>query len=326
MGQPLSLLTLPLSFLQKVEIKSIYILLFFSCLFLNSCTDSRSDDYQLIETDSEFDFHSIEVFEGALYATGGDVWNRSNLVYSSDGTSWSTDSLTNKSIFDLYTDGFSLYGVGNDGYIFSGQPDLKLTRTKFWGLLRAFTSSNEGFIAAGGKDFNKGWIYKVNSQLTIDTAHIFENEILDVACSNSGVCIACGYGVIMTSNDFGISWKRSPENGDYYNSIAINGKGEIFIVGYNGSILRSNDSGQSWEKLKNGHSPLANNKPFRTIKFQGDQGVIVGDNGLIWISQNAGEDWEDISISTGLDIFDFAFYASNILCVSEAGQILKLKI
>lgn len=291
-----------------------------------SCTDSRSDEFQVIESESQYDFHSIEVFDGTLYATGGDVWNKSNLVYSTNGTSWSTDSLTNKSIFDLYTDGQSLYGVGNDGYIFSGQPELKLTRTKFWGLLRAFTSSNEGFIAAGGKDFNKGWIYKVNSELRIDTAHIFKNEILDVTCSNSGKCIACGYGVILTSNDAGVTWQRSTENGDYYNSIAINSKDEIFIVGYSGTIIKSKDDGESWEKLKNGHSPLANNKPFRTIKFQEDIGIIVGDNGLIWISQNAGKDWEDISINTDLDIFDFTFYQSNIICVSEAGQIFNIKI
>jgi len=293
---------------------------------LCSCTDSRSDEFQVIESESQYDFHSIEVFDGTLYATGGDVWNKSNLVYSTNGTSWSTDSLTNKSIFDLYTDGQSLYGVGNDGYIFSGQPELKLTRTKFWGLLRAFTSSNEGFIAAGGKDFNKGWIYKVNSELRIDTAHIFKNEILDVTCSNSGKCIACGYGVILTSNDAGVTWQRSTENGDYYNSIAINSKDEIFIVGYSGTIIKSKDDGESWEKLKNGHSPLANNKPFRTIKFQEDIGIIVGDNGLIWISQNAGKDWEDISINTDLDIFDFTFYQSNIICVSEAGQIFNIKI
>jgi hypothetical protein len=295
-------------------------------LVFSSCSDSRSDQYELLVTSSPFDFHSVELYKGQLFASGGDVWNKSNLAISQDGRNWKIDSLTNKSIFDLYTDGKTLFGVGNDGYIFSGQPDLQLTRTKFWGLLRAFTSSEVGFVAAGGKDFNKGWIYKVTPELQVDTTHFFENEILDVHCTNSGYCIACGYGLILISNDYGASWNRSDENGDYYNSIATNSRDEIFIVGYNGTIINSTDHGENWEKIKNGHSPLANNKPFRAIKFKAETGVIVGDNGLIWISQNDGKNWNDMSIDTDLDIFDFVFFQSKIICVSESGQILSIAL
>ena len=39
--------------------------------------------------------------------------------------------------------------------------------------------------------------------------------------------------------------------------IAMNAQKEIFIVGYHGTIIKSSDNGGSWEKLKNGHSPLA---------------------------------------------------------------------
>lgn len=305
---------------------------FFTLLFVSfsiyfvSCSESRSDEFELISTRSPFDFHCIEAFQGKLYATGGDIWNRSNMATSSNGSEWSVDSFANKSIFDLYSYDHSLFGVGNDGYIFSGRSDLQLTRTKFWGLLRSFTASQEGFIAVGGKDFNKGWIYKVSSELQIDTAHYFENEISSVSCNDSGRCIACGYGTILTSDNFGVSWQRSSENGDYYNSITVNDQDEFFIVGYNGTIIKSADNGETWSKIKNGHSPLANNKPFRTIKFHGEQGVIVGDNGLIWISQNGGNEWNDASIHTDLDLFDFAFFQSNIICASEAGQIIKITL
>lgn len=290
------------------------------------CSKSNSEDFELITTESPFDFHAIINHQDILYATGGDVWNRSNLLTSLNGKDWTVDSLTNKSIFDLYSKDNTLYGVGNDGYIFSGSPQLKLSRTEYWGMLRAFTSSNEGFIAAGGKDFNKGWIYVVNSDLMVDTAHIFENEILDVHCLNSGHCIACGYGVILTSTNAGLTWRRSEENGDYYNSIAKNRTNDVFIVGYNGTIIKSIDQGSTWIKLKNGHSPLANNKPFRAIKFNGSTGVIVGDNGLVWLSKNDGMDWKDISIATGMDLFDFDFLNDQIIAVSEKGQIISLMI
>lgn len=301
-------------------------LLFLICIYFTACSDSSFREFDLFKTTSSFDFHAIEIFEDIIYATGGDVWNKSILATSNDGINWSVDSLTNKSIFDLYSNNKMLYGVGNDGYILSGAPDLVLTRTKFWGLLKAFSESPDGFIAAGGKDFNKGWLYKVNNDLQVDTAHYFENEILDVVCNNSGTCIACGYGIILISKDSGLSWLRSSENGDYYNSIAVNSNGDFFIVGYNGNIIRSTNNGKSWKKFKNGHGLPSNNKPFRAIEFQDDLGIIAGENGLIWISYDLGENWEDISIDTDLDLYDFALFNSNIICVSESGQILNVKI
>ncbi|MEM9548161.1 MAG: YCF48-related protein [Bacteroidota bacterium] len=297
-----------------------------SGFFLLGCSDSASRDFELIETNSNFDFHSIENYQNMLYATGGDVWEKSELAISEEGQKWTVDSLTNKSIFDLYTDGNTLYGVGNDGYIFSGQPELTLSRTKFWGMLRGFSSSREGFIAVGGKDFNKGWIYKVNSNLQIDTTHTFENEFLTVDCNNLGTCIAAGYGIIASSVDYGISWQRSSETGDYYNAISVNNNGDFFIVGYNGTIIHSDDNGITWNKIKNGHSPLTDNKPFRSIKFKGETGVIVGDNGLIWISENSGQDWIDASIQTDLDLFDFTFFQSKVICASEGGRIISVGI
>ena len=304
----------------------LFISLSLVSILFYSCTNNRSDEYHLISTDSSYNFHAIVNHDDILYATGGDVWNKSNLLTSIDGIEWSLDSLTNKSIFDLYSNEKTLYAVGNDGYIFSGQPNLKLSRTKYWGMLRGFTATSNDFVAVGGKDFNKGWIYKVNSELQVDTAHFFENEILDVLCDNSGTCIACGYGTILISNNSGLTWKRSTENGDYYNSIASNAQKDIFIVGYHGTIIKSKDNGESWEKLKNGHSPLADNKPFRTIKFNGNIGIIVGDNGLIWISQDNGTTWEDISIDTDIDLFDLDFFESDIICVSELGKIVTLTI
>lgn len=292
----------------------------------SSCSKSRSDSFEVIATSSPFDFHSIEVFESNIYATGGDVWMKSDLAKSSNGKEWIVDSLTNKSIFDLYSDDQFLYGVGNDGYIFSGDPKLELTRTKHWGLLRSFTSSGENFIAAGGKDFNKGWIYRVNSDLQIDTTHQYDHEILTTLCNKSGRCVAAGYGIILTSDDASISWQRSTENGDYYNSIALNSEDRFYIVGYEGTIIYSDNGGSNWEKIKNGHSPLKSNKPFRSIKFNGDKGVIVGDNGLVWHSPDGGEHWEDMSIDTGLDLFDFVFFGGKIFCASENGQIISLEI
>lgn len=286
----------------------------------------KSDAFTQLETTSEFDFHAIEYYQGNLYATGGDIWNKSDLAISSDGITWQVDSFSNKSIFDLHSDGVDLFAVGNDGYIFRSEPELTLTRTKHWGMLRGFGHTESGYIGVGGKDFNKGWIYKTNDQIEIDTTHQYNNELSDVKCLEQKECIAVGYGIILVSTDNGNSWVQNQQTGDFYNSIAYNTQGIPYIVGYSGSILFSDDHGQSWKTLRNGHSPTSSNKPFRKIKFIANQGFIVGDNGLIWHSSDSGKNWADISINTKLDLFDFHYLDDQLIIVSEMGNVILYNI
>ena len=295
---------------------------FFSFL---SC-GTRSDDYVVIDTGSDYDFHTIEIHDGVLYATGGDVWTSSSLSQSINGDSWTTDSLSNKSIFDLHSDGNSLYAVGVDGYIFKGDPDLSFTRTKHWDMLRGFANSEIGHVAVGGKDFNKGWIYKVNSDLSIDTTYILDNEMSDVICDSFGNCIAVGFGLIMTSSDSGYTWIPSSETGDFFNSIDYNSAGIPFAIGYSGTLMTSDDDGKTWDKFKDGHSPLGDNVPFRSIKFFGMQGFIVGDNGTVWYSEDDGSSWSDMSINTEDDLFDFVFHNDQLVIVSEVGKVYLKKV
>lgn len=298
-----------------------HLLSLFLLITLFSCGNGSSDNYLVIETGSDYDFHTIEIHDGIVYASGGDVWNKSNIVQSSDGLEWSVDSLSNKSIFDLHSDGINLYGVGVDGYIFKGNPELQLTRTKYWGMLRGVSNSENGLVAIGGKDFNKGWIYKLNEELKVDTAFIFENEIADVICDQLGNCIASGFGIILTSDDDGYTWNRSLETGDFFNSMDYNSAGIPYAVGYSGSLMNSADNGTTWKKMKDGHSPIFSNTPFRNIKFYGSQGFIVGDNGTIWNSEDDGSSWNSISIDTEDDLIDFVLIGTKLIIVSEKGRV-----
>jgi len=306
--------------------KNSFLLLFF-LIFLSSC-HKRNKDFNVIETSSDFDFHSIELFDGVLYATGGDVWSMSNIVQSTDGgNQWTVDSLCNKSIFDLYEDGAFLYGVGVDGYIFRGDPDLTLFRTKHWDMLRGFTRTSTGSVAVGGKDFNKGWIYKINEALkTIDTTFAYDHELQDVAYGDDGVLVAVGFGIILQSHDEGLSWSKSNVTGDFYTSVAFNNDGVPFVVGNKGSIIYSDDKGESWSTIEGGHSPIGRNTSFRSVKFFGEMGFAVGERGSIWMTSNSGNQWTDISIATDLDLFDFEYLNDALIVVSENGNIIVVSI
>jgi|GEM_PF-4512435 len=286
-----------------------------------SC-DSDTDDYVIIETGVDYDLHTIERFDGQLYTTGGDVWNRSDLAISMDGVSWQVDSMTNKSLFDLHATSDHIYGVGTDGYIFRSEPDLTLKRTRYWGMLRGFTDAEEGFVAVGGKDFNKGWIYKVGTGLDVDTTYNYAHEINHVDCYGSD-CIAVGFGIILYSNDNGDTWIQTEQTGDHYRSVAYNNIGVAYVVGSAGSLLMTDDHGRTWSTIGDGHSPLGSNRPYRMIKFFDSVGVIVGDGGTMIRSDDNGLTWNKNSLATELDLYDVSFFDQSFFMASEAGRVIK---
>ncbi|MFT4532694.1 MAG: hypothetical protein ACJA1A_000608 [Saprospiraceae bacterium] len=295
----------------------------FTFLLFLSC-DHGSDDFSIIETSSDFNYYAIEVFDKKLYVAGGEVWKQCDLSISSDGTNWQTEYFTNRAIFDLHASGSTLFAVGTSGYLFSGISELLKKEVASNSLFKGVTKTDIGLIAIAGKDFNKGWIYPIDNNFQILNEYKYDHELTDVKCDSEGNCIVTGYGIIIYSQDNGLTWMRSTQEGDFYNSIAYNSEGIPFVVGYNGSILFSENKGLKWSAIKSAHSPLANNKPFRKIKFYNDAAYIVGDNGTIWKSVDDGQSWVDISINTELDLFDFVIFNDKLFIASEAGHILTL--
>ncbi len=293
----------------------------FTFLLFISC-DQGSDQFSIVETSSEYNYYAIEVFDNKLYVAGGDVWKQCDLSTSTNGIDWQTEYFTNRAIFDLHATDNELFAVGTSGFIFSGTSDLLKKEVATNSLFKGITKIDGRLIAVAGKDFNKGWVYPIDDNYQILNEYKYDHELTDVKCDIGDDCIAAGYGIIIYSHDKGLTWVRSTQNGDFYNSIGYNSEGIPFVVGYNGSILYSENKGIKWSAIKSAHSPLANNKPFRKIKFYNEAGYIVGDNGTIWKSMDDGQSWSDISLNTELDLFDFVIFEDKLFIASEAGHIL----
>jgi len=296
----------------------------FTFLHLTSC-DIGSDEFSIIETISDFDYYAIEVFDDKLYAAGGEVWKQCDLSVSSNGIDWETEYFTNRAIFDLHATDSELFAVGTSGFLFSGTSELSKREVATNSLFKGITAINGGLIAVAGKDFNKGWVYHIDNNYKILNEYKYDHELTDVKCDSGDNCISTGYGIIIYSHNKGFTWVRSIQDGDFYNSIGYNSEEIPFVVGYNGSILYSEDKGITWIAIKSAHSPLANNKPFRKIKFYNEAGYIVGDNGTIWKSVNDGKSWFDISLNTDLDLFDFVVFEEKLCIASETGRILTIE-
>ncbi len=303
-----------------------FILFFvFSFLTFFSC-DNRSDLFSIIQTDSVYDYYAIEVFDSKLYVAGGEVWKQCDLSTSGDGNVWQTEYFTNRALFDLHATESELLAVGTSGFLFSGSQELIKKEIGTNSLFKGITQVKDGFVVIAGKDFNKGWLYPLDDEYQILKEYNYDHELTDIKCDQNGHCIATGYGILLYSLDNGILWNRSSQDGDFYNSVGYNSEGIPYVAGYSGSILFSNDHGIKWSAIKSAHSPLANNKPFRKIKFYNETGYIVGDNGTIWKSIDDGKSWSDISINTELDLFDFVIFNGQLFITSETGQIITVEI
>lgn len=92
-----------------------------------------------------------------------------------------------------------------------------------------------------------------------------------------------------------------------------------YIVGNNGTVLKTNDAGSSWTLL---NFPSAVN--LRSVAFQDDDtGVVVGDNGSIYFTRNGGATWGALSSGTNDDINDIVHFADTYVAVGRGGYISK---
>jgi len=88
------------------------------------------------------------------------------------------------------------------------------------------------------------------------------------------------------------------------NSVFIPGYGDTaYVVGDNGTMLRSLDSGQTWSALTSGVSERLNDMYFWTP----DSGIVVGDNGLILRSIDAGLTWATVASGVTENLYCISF-------------------
>ena len=91
--------------------------------------------------------------------------------------------------------------------------------------------------------------------------------------------------------------------------IPLTKEGMGLIVGGDGTVLRTSDFGNSWEKTK-----LNSTGGFQKVRFISENNaIVIGSRGTILISKDKGETW---------DLVDSPYYSNmNGLSISPYGKI-----
>jgi photosystem II stability/assembly factor-like uncharacterized protein len=314
------------------------VILFTISVFAFSCKKDliQPETVEQITTAAKGDLNRIVFINDTLgYIAGGNRYLWSDILTTHDGgKTWQLffkDDSDGKEIYGLSAFGDRTYGVSFDGKIFiknGSGGDWNFVQTGWWEWFQeiTFTEANKGFIVAG-IGYRNGRIFQVDSAGGIVKVDSFEYELSDIIFHNTQIGYASGYGAILKTEDAGNSWKLQDIRGDFFKGICTSGAQNVWAVGYNGSIVHSNDGGAHWERQRNGDNPLLKRYRLRAVAFRNDrEGYAVGDKGLIIKTTDAGAHWVEMEQVTEHDLRCITLNRDGSIWVAgAAGVVLRIK-
>jgi photosystem II stability/assembly factor-like uncharacterized protein len=173
-----------------------------------------------------------------------------------------------------------------------------------------FTSAQSG-LAAGNASSNPIIIKSTDGGIHWDTVFItsINGTFNDLCFHAPGNAVAVGHyypsqGIIARTTDYGITWDTTIVN-KILNAISFPSTQTGYIVGTNGTILKTTNGGLNWIALA---SPTADN--FNSVKFVNDSvGFICGGTKILK-TQDGGVTWSITNI--GRIVAAINFPSSNI--------------
>lgn len=132
------------------------------------------------------------------------------------------------------------------------------------------------------------------------------------------------FGTVLQTPDGGNSWKQL-ELGGYQGSffgITLLSREEILVYGISAKVVRSQDSGRTWEDV----SPDHDQSLFRAAADR-DHVVVVGTSGTLLVSADRGRTFqkridEDFTSFAGVCVHP----RGGFMCVGERGKIHHLQV
>ncbi len=150
---------------------------------------------------------------------------------------------------------------------------------------------HDAFIAVstdGGVSWQKQWQGKN-----------LEASFLDVGVIDARRAIAIGaYGLCMTTADAGKTWtvKKILEEDMHLNRITRGPTGTLYIAGEHGTLLRSRDEGETWQRID---SPY-DGSFYGILPLDERTLLAYGLRGRVFRSTDDGESWQPIAIDRPL--------------------------
>lgn len=323
-------------YLKTISTKILFLPLCF-ILSLPACRKKSINpkSITIINSGTEGDLQKILFLTDSIgYIVGGSRYAYADILQTTDGgLNWSLSVFnqeTDKAIYGLCQFEGRIYGAAFDGKVFfqaDPETNWQNRQTNCWEWFHGidFATANKGFIVSGIA-FHSGKIMQTDSIGNISKVDSFEMELSDIKFVSNSVGYVCGYGAILKTINGGQSWHFLNIHGDFFKSMSCPDEKNIWSVGYNGSIVHSENGGQNWDKQRNGDNPLLKRWRLRAVVFKDLKvGYAVGDEGLIINTDDGGKHWKEINNDNKKDLYSIAIQSDGtIWVVGEKGIILKI--
>lgn len=132
------------------------------------------------------------------------------------------------------------------------------------------------------------------------------------------------YGLFLQTKDGGTSWqqRKITDNDLHLNALAAQtnkGDGKLFIAGEAGSLLRSDDYGQTWQAL---HSPYKGSF-FGIVALRDGSVLAYGLRGKVFRSTDLGETWTAIETGSQATLMsDYVEADGSVVLAGQSGTVL----
>ena len=317
--------------------------LLLACLMLSLACGKQKINPNVLEINSfvNIPFHQIKFLNEKLgFIVGGERYTKPCMLKTLDGgNTWQEIDLSfadeKKAIYDIaISEQGKIVTCGYGGTIFVSKDTgntFRYVQHPSWSLLKSLDfTMDDSCILVGGEAFEQGHIDKIRVDGESDKIlqEEFKNELCDVVYTKNHVAYISGFGLVLKSEDDGRHWEYTSANNDYFKAMSWINESEGIIVGYQGSIQRTIDGGETWEVIRNGNNFTKKRIHFLDITNNGvGMYVAVGEKGIVYISRNYGGEWHEVKNFTTVTLRSLVFLNQNTcLVVGDGGSIFRINI
>jgi photosystem II stability/assembly factor-like uncharacterized protein len=241
------------------------------------------------------------------------------------GKTWSLDTVSQKIVrdFDVIED--NIYGIGIDNFLTRKESSLPWEElpTPERGESNGLIKTETGYVLVGGIAILEGFVIRLSNDFSEVSRLEIDGEMNAVARSSDTNLHMVGFGSIRRSEDEGMTWVENISDGDDYRDVFFINERTGWIVGNAGSILKTEDGGDSWKACR---EATAHNKlRWNRIHFADESlGAIAGDGGLVWMTKDGGQNWIELDEIPEVNYSSVFVNEDFISLGSDQGQIIKL--
>ncbi len=196
---------------------------------------------------------------------------------------------------------------GGQSWVLEDEEFLSFIQTKFFGVEKGFANTiiNRMYFTEDG---GESWQRLYNTPGLVNDINFINEEIIIMV--NNG---------LKTSFDFGETWNTFNSTvitREDLQSISYMNENVVYVGGWNGTLLKSNDGGKNFEVIETGYSSVF----YDILTFDNSKIIIAGGNELIRSDDN-GQTWysQDVELPYTSSITKIG----NTIWILGGNKILK---